>query len=73
MANGARTNMARLRGRSLKGQRLHAAVPWGHWRNFAAAYASIHNHCNHDRHLYHRDIFKRNRAAALAVWRQLAV
>jgi transposase len=22
--------MARLRGRSLKGQRLHAAIPWGH-------------------------------------------
>ncbi len=29
---GARTNMARLRGRSLKGQRLHAAIPWGHWK-----------------------------------------
>ena len=24
--------MARLRGRSLKGQRLHAAIPWGHWK-----------------------------------------
>ncbi len=29
---GAKTNMARLRGRSLKGQRLHAALPWGHWK-----------------------------------------
>ena len=29
---GAKTNMTRLRGRSLKGQRLHAAVPWGHWK-----------------------------------------
>ncbi len=29
---GAKTNLARLRGRSLKGQRLHAAVPWGHWK-----------------------------------------
>jgi transposase len=29
---GAKTNMARLRGRSLKGQRLHAAIPWGHWK-----------------------------------------
>ena len=29
---GARTNMARLRGRSLKGQRLHATIPWGHWK-----------------------------------------
>ncbi len=28
---GAKTNLARLRGRSLKGQRLHAAIPWGHW------------------------------------------
>ncbi len=24
--------MVRLRGRSLKGQRLHAAIPWGHWK-----------------------------------------
>lgn len=24
--------MARLRGRAMKGQRLHAAVPWGHWK-----------------------------------------
>ncbi len=29
---GAKTNMARLRGRSPRGQRLHAAVPWGHWK-----------------------------------------
>ncbi len=29
---GAKTNMARLRGRSLNGQRLHAAIPWGHWK-----------------------------------------
>ena len=29
---GARTNMARLRGRSLNGQRLHAAIPWCHWK-----------------------------------------
>jgi hypothetical protein len=29
---GARTNMTRLRGRSLKGQCLHAAIPWGHWK-----------------------------------------
>ena len=29
---GAKTNMARLRGRSLKGQRLNAAIPWGHWK-----------------------------------------
>jgi len=36
---GAKTNMARLRGRSLKGRRLHAAIPWGHWQTttFVAA------------------------------------
>jgi len=33
---------------------------------FAAAHASIHNHFNHDRHLNRREIFKQNRAAALA-------
>ncbi len=27
-----KTNMARLRGRAPKGQRLHAAVPHGHWK-----------------------------------------
>ncbi len=41
-------------------------------QKFAAAHASIHNHFNQDRHLNHRDIFKQNRAAALAEWRQLA-
>ena len=40
-------------------------------QKFAAAHASIHNHFNHDRHLNRRDIFKRNRSAALAEWRQL--
>ncbi len=29
---GAKTNMARLRGRSPYGRRLHAAMPWGHWK-----------------------------------------
>ncbi len=41
-------------------------------QKFAAAHASIHNHFNPDRHLNRRDIFKQNRAAALAEWRQLA-
>ena len=41
-------------------------------QKFAAAHASIHNHFNKDRHLNRRDIFKQNRAAALAEWRQLA-
>jgi putative transposase len=41
-------------------------------QKFAAAHASIHNHFNHDRDLNRRDIFKQNRSAALAKWRQLA-
>ena len=41
-------------------------------QKFAAAHASIHNHFNHDRHLNCRHIFKQNRSAALAEWRQLA-
>ena len=41
-------------------------------QKFAAAHASIHNYFNHDRHLNRRDIFKQNRSAALAEWRQLA-
>ena len=41
-------------------------------QKFAAAHASIHNYYNHDRHLNRRDIFKQNRSAALAEWRQLA-
>ncbi len=35
-------------------------------------HASLHNHFNQDRHLNRRDIFKQNRSAALAEWRQLA-
>jgi putative transposase len=41
-------------------------------QKFAATHASIHNHFNRDRYLNSRDIFKQNRAAALAEWRQLA-
>ena len=40
-------------------------------QKFAAAHASIHNHFNKDRHLNRRDVFKQNRSAALAEWRQL--
>ena len=40
-------------------------------QKFAAVHASIHNHFNQDRHLNRRDIFKQNRAAALAEWREL--
>lgn len=28
----ASTNMARTRGRALRGERLHAAIPFGHWK-----------------------------------------
>jgi putative transposase len=41
-------------------------------QKFASAHASIHNHFNLDRYLNSRDIFKQNRYAALAEWRQLA-
>ena len=41
-------------------------------QKFASVHASIHNHFNHDRNLTCRDIFKQNRSAALAEWRQLA-
>jgi len=42
-------------------------------QKFSAIHASIHNHFNLERHLYPRDVFKTNRAAALTKWRQLAV
>jgi putative transposase len=41
-------------------------------QKFTAAHASIHNHFNHDHHLNRCDIFKQNRSAVLAEWRQLA-
>ena len=41
-------------------------------QKFASVHASIHNHFNLERHLNRRDIFKQNRSAALAEWRQLA-
>ncbi len=41
-------------------------------QKFASVHASLHNHFNQDRHLNRRDIFKQNRSAALAEWRQLA-
>jgi putative transposase len=41
-------------------------------QKFAAAQASIHNHFSQNRHLNRREIFKQNRAAALAEWRELA-
>ena len=41
-------------------------------QKFASVHASIHNHFNLDRHLSRRSIFKDNRSAALAEWRELA-
>ena len=45
---------------------------FGTLRKFASIHASVHNHFNHERHLNRRGIFKRDRAAALTEWRQLA-
>jgi putative transposase len=42
-------------------------------QKFAAVHSSVHNHFNQERHLYSRDNFKLNRAAALSEWRQLGV
>ena len=41
-------------------------------QKFAAIQASIDNHLNQDRPLNNRDVFKQNRSAAMAEWRQLA-
>ena len=41
-------------------------------QKFASIHASIDNHFNQGRHLNPRDDFKKNRATALAEWRQLA-
>jgi putative transposase len=41
-------------------------------QKFASIHASIHNHFNLDRHLNSRYVYKQNRSAALAEWRQLA-
>jgi putative transposase len=40
-------------------------------QKFASVHASVCNHFNQERHLYSRDNFKLNRAAALSEWRQL--
>ena len=42
-------------------------------QKFAAVHSSVHNLFNQERHLYSRDNFKRNRAAALSEWRRLGV
>jgi putative transposase len=40
-------------------------------QKFASVHASVSNHFNSERHLYSRQNFKLNRAAALAKWRLL--
>lgn len=44
----------------------------GTLQKFASVHASIHNLFNLERHLNRRNVFKHDRAAALAEWRQLA-
>jgi len=41
-------------------------------QTFTSTHPSIHNHFNHDRFLSRRAIFREDRSAALAEWRQLA-
>ena len=41
-------------------------------QKFASVHAKLHNLFNHQRHLSRRTIFKDNRCAALAEWRQLS-
>jgi len=40
-------------------------------QTFTALNGSIHNHCNAERHLTGRQIFKEQRTAALTEWRKL--
>ncbi len=40
-------------------------------QTYVSVHASVYNHFNRQRHLYSRDIFKTNRAAALNEWRGL--
>ena len=40
-------------------------------QKFVAVHASVYNHFNLERHLYSRNNYKLNRAAALSEWRQL--
>ena len=41
-------------------------------QKFAAVHASVYNHFNQERSLSSRPLFKLNRAATLAEWRQMA-
>lgn len=42
-------------------------------QKFVAAHASVYNHVNQERSLTRRTLFEKNRAAALAEWRDLGV
>jgi putative transposase len=44
----------------------------GSLQKFAAVHSSVHHLFNLDRHLNRRSIFKDDRSAALAEWRELA-
>ncbi len=55
-------------------RRERAMLRFRHMRSlqkFASIHASVSNHFNQERHLYSRQNFKANRAAALAEWRGL--
>jgi len=39
----AKTNMTRTHGRALRGQRLHAKVPYGHWKTMTFIAALRHD------------------------------
>ena len=56
----------RRRERAMQGFRRRQTL-----ERFATVHSSVFNHFNKDRHLNRRDVFKANRAAALAEWRQL--
>ena len=42
-------------------------------QKFVSVHSSVNNHFNQERHLYSRENFKLNRAAALVEWRQLGM
>ena len=42
-------------------------------QKFSSVHAQVHNHCNQERHLVTRQVYKQRRSAALAEWRTLVV
>ena len=49
----------------LRFRRMHSL------QKFSSVHSSVHNHFNTERSLSSRDVYKLNRTAALAEWRQL--